>query len=210
MGAATVPMDLEIKKTGINFDSNKLSNDFDTMAMKRFLYILSILFFVGCSSIRVFSDFDAAIEFDQYQSFAFFKPGIKDVEISDLDKTRILRSIEKSMTAKGMVVSDQPDLLVNIAVKATDRVTISNNNFGWGWGWGWGWNPWGWGGNMNTISTSTRGELFIDFIDAKSKRLVWQGKGYGGISEYSKNRDEKIDAFVQAILNTYPPEKEGQ
>ena len=176
--------------------------------MKRILYLTFFVLFTQCSTIRVFSDHDATVDFSQYKRFAFFKPGIEEVEISDLDKRRILRSIEKSLTAKGMVVSDQPDLLVNIAVKATDRVTISNNNFGWGWGWGW--NPWGWGGNMNTISTSTRGELFIDFIDVKSKRLVWQGKGYGGISEYSKNRDEKIDAFVQAILNTYPPEKEGQ
>ena len=63
------------------------------------------------------------------------------------------------------------------------------------------------GGNNNTISTQTRGELFIDFVDAKTKHLVWQGKGYGGINEYSKNRDERIQTFVTEILNNYPPEK---
>ena len=174
--------------------------------MKRFLFLTCALLFIQCSSVRVFSDHDATVNFEKYQRFAFFKPGIEEVEISDLDKARILRSIEKTLTAKQLELSDDPDLLVNIAVKATDRVTISNNNnFGWGWGWGWGWSPWGWGGNMNTISTSTRGELFIDLIDAKSKRLVWQGKGYGGISEYSKNRDEKIGVFVKAILDNYPP-----
>jgi hypothetical protein len=43
-------------------------------------------------------------------------------------------------------------------------------------------------------------------IDAKTKQLVWQGKGKGGISEYSKNRDERIDVFVAEILKNYPPD----
>ena len=51
--------------------------------------------------------------------------------------------------------------------------------------------------------------LFIDIIDAKTKLLIWQGKGYGGINEYSKNRDERIALFVTEILNKYPPEPSG-
>ena len=172
----------------------------------RNLFLLSVLLLsVSCSSIRVFADHDSSVDFSNYSTYAFFKPGIEEIEISDLDKRRILRAIEGQMEAKGLSISSTPDLLINIAVKATDRVVVNNNSLGWGWGWGWGWNPWLWGGNNTNISTQTRGELFIDIIDAKTKLLVWQGKGYGGISEYSKKRDERIQTFVTEILKNYPP-----
>ena len=172
--------------------------------MKNLLLLgLGILTF-SCSSIRVFSDFDNSVNFDNYKSFAFFKPGIEEVEISDLDKRRILKSIEQSLEEKNLVLSSNPDLLINISVKATDRVFINPNI-----GWGWGWNPWMFNSNFNSISTQTRGELFIDIIDSKSKLLVWQGKGYGGISEYMKNRDERINLFVSEILKNYPPVSES-
>ena len=177
---------------------------------KIFLFSVFVLS-VSCSSIRVFSDHDKTIDFSEYTTYAFFKPGIEEVEISDLDKRRILKAIESQMETKGLTISSTPDLLINIAVKATDRVIVNNNLGwgGWGWGWGWGWNPWLWGGNNTNITTQTRGELFIDLIDAKTKLLVWQGKGYGGINEYSDKRDERIQTFVTEILSNYPPEKVG-
>ena len=106
----------------------------------RNLFLLSVLLLsVSCSSIRVFADHDSSVDFSNYSTYAFFKPGIEEVEISDLDKRRILRAIEGQMEAKGLSISSTPDLLINIAVKATDRVVVNNNNLGWGWGWGWGW-----------------------------------------------------------------------
>ena len=101
---------------------------------KIFLFSVFVLS-VSCSSIRVFSDHDNTIDFSEYTTYAFFKPGIEEVEISDLDKRRILKAIESQMETKGLAISSTPDLLVNIAVKATDRVIV-NNNLGWG-GWGW-------------------------------------------------------------------------
>jgi len=165
------------------------------------ILLVGLLFGVSCSGIRVFADHDKNIDFSQYKTYAFFKPGIEEIEISDLDKRRILKAIEAQMDAKKLTRSKTPDLLINIAVKATDRVIVNSNN---GWGY-WGWSPWFFGMNNNTITTQTRGELFIDLIDAKTKMLVWQGKGYGGISEYSKKREEKIQMFVSEILNNYPP-----
>ena len=54
--------------------------------MKRILLFFVALISINCSSIRVFSDHDSAVEFNQYKTYAFFKPGIEEVEISDLDK----------------------------------------------------------------------------------------------------------------------------
>lgn len=170
--------------------------------MKNIYFLLLIILIVGCSSISVFTDHDSGVDFTKYKSFAFFKPGIDKVEISDLDKRRILKAIDIQLAKKSMLKSDIPDLLVSINTIAKEKVYV-NNNLG---TWGWGWNPWMWGPNQNTISNRTEGILYIDLIDAKTKQLVWQGKGKGGISEYSKNRDERIGIFVAEILKNYPPD----
>lgn len=159
----------------------------------------------GCSSISVFTDHDSGVDFSKYKTFAYFKPGIDKVEISDLDKRRILKAIDQQMEGKSIMKSDMPDLLVSINTTAKEKVYVNQMNYGF-WGWGWGWNPWMWGPNANTVSTQTEGALYIDLIDAKTKQLVWQGKGKGGISEYTKDRDERIGIFVEEILKNYPPE----
>ena len=170
--------------------------------MKR-IYTLMLLLIMGCSTISVFTDHDSGVDFSKYKTFAYFKPGIDKVEISDLDKRRILKAIDMQMAQKSIIKSDLPDLLVSINTSAKEKVYINNNFNGFG---GWGWNPWMWGPNQNMVSTRTEGALYIDLIDAKTKQLVWQGKGRGGISEYTKNRDERIGVFVAEILKKYPPE----
>lgn len=199
--AATVPTIFHQNKSGTKIDNTILIVKTISKMKHLSLLLIGLLLTVGCTSIRVFSDYDKTVNFNAYTTYAFFKPGIEEVEISDLDKRRILKAIEAQMDGKKLTLSKTPDLLINIAVKATDRVIVNSNN---GWGY-WGWSPWFFGNNNNTITTQTRGELFIDFIDAKTKMLVWQGKGYGGISEYDTKRDEKIQTFVSEILKNYPP-----
>jgi hypothetical protein len=51
--------------------------------MKNLILLSFCLIFISCSSVRVFSDYDTAIDFKDYTTYAFFKPGIDEVEISD-------------------------------------------------------------------------------------------------------------------------------
>ena len=177
--------------------------------MKNLILLSFCLIFISCSSVRVFSDYDTAIDFKDYTTYAFFKPGIDEVEISDLDKKRILKAIEVELDEKQLTKSETPDLLINLAVKSSNDVYINQNNgFGYGYGFGF-WNGWGLpNNNISTVSSQTNCMLFIDLIDTKTKQLVWQGKGKGYISEYSKKRDERIQYFVTEILKNYPPTKE--
>ena len=104
--------------------------------------VLFVLVLASCSTVKVATDYDKDVNFTQYQSFAFFKPGIDKAEISDLDKKRILRAIESEMLQKGFTKSDDPDLLVSIFTKTKENINIYNNNYGYGYGWGW--SPWYW------------------------------------------------------------------
>jgi len=163
-----------------------------------FTFALLGLLLTSCASIQVSSDFDSKAPFAQYKTFAFLKEGIDKAEISDLDKKRILRSIEKQMTEKGYTLSETPDIFINFFTRERERQDIYQSV-----GVGWGWGP-VWGSTVQVAPTATEGILFIDIIDGKQKDLVWQGKGAGILSERA-NKDEQIDKFVSEILKQYPP-----
>ena len=174
--------------------------------MKKLLLLpVLLLVLTSCSSVQVASDFDKNVDFIQYKTFAFYKAGIDKVEISDLDKKRILRSIETQLVAKGFTLSENPDLMVSIFTKSNEQINVNQHNGGWGYGWGWGFNPYMMGGSAS-ISRHTEGTLFIDLIDAKKKELVWQGEGQGVLTQNSGDKEERISEFVAKILEQYPPE----
>lgn len=160
----------------------------------------------SCSSVKVAADYDKNANFNEYKTFAFFKSGIDKAQISDLDKRRILRAIERELMAKGYTKSETPDLLVSIFTKSRDKVNVYNNAYGYGpYGYGWGWSPYYWGSGYNSVSTSTEGTLYVDLIDANKKELVWQGMGIGYLADRMDKKEERINEFVSKIMEKYPP-----
>ena len=166
--------------------------------------ILFVLVFTSCNTVKVATDYDREVNFEQYDTFAFFKPGIDKAEISDLDKKRILRAIEDELMAQGLTKSENPELLVSIFTKTKENVNIYHNNYAYGYGWGW--HPWYWGHGPNTISSTTEGTLYIDLIDASQKQLVWQGMGTAALVRGDvDDKTERINEIVDEILEKYPP-----
>ncbi len=176
------------------------------MKIIKFLPVLLLVILTSCSSVKVYDDYDKNVDFTQFKTYAFQKSGIDKVEISDLDKKRILRAIDEQMTLKGFTKSETPDLLVNIFTKEREQVDVNQFNAGWGYGWGYGWNPYLWGGNTS-VSSYVEGTLFIDLIDAKKKELIWQGQGVGVLTQNMDKKEELIKEFVTKILAQYPPDK---
>ena len=59
--------------------------------MKKLVLLMSFILLNSCTSILVYSDFDKDVNFSDYKTFAYFKPEIDKVDISDLDKRRMLK-----------------------------------------------------------------------------------------------------------------------
>ena len=76
--------------------------------MKKILFLF-VFILLSCSSVRVVTDYDSSANFNSYNSYAFSKQEINKLEISDIDKKRILSSIEQSMNLKGYNFSNSPD-----------------------------------------------------------------------------------------------------
>lgn len=182
--------------------------------MKNIYFLASVILMLivsSCTSVNVYSDYDKETDFTEFKTYAFYKKGIDKVEISDLDKKRILRAIEKELQLKGLVASENPDLLVNIFTKSREKIDVYNNNYygwyPWYYGYGYGFGGPGYGFGYTNVTSSTEGTLFIDLIDARKKELSWQGIGVGLLS-YHKNIEKKearINEFVNHIMTQYPP-----
>jgi len=170
----------------------------------KFIPIVFLFLLASCEAVRVNADYDKNVDFSKFKTFAYYKAGIDKVEISDLDKKRILRSIDEIMIAKGFTKNENPDLLINIFTKSREQINVNQFNSSWGYGWRFGWNPYGYGG-QTTVSSSTEGTLYIDLIDAKKKEMIWQGEGQGDLTKNHENKDENIKEFVRKILEQYPP-----
>ncbi|MCY4253749.1 MAG: DUF4136 domain-containing protein [Flavobacteriaceae bacterium] len=165
-----------------------------------FFFFFCGLFLIACNSIFVIADYNTRIDFNQYKTYAFYKSGIDKVEISELDKQRILESIDHYLQTKDFTKSQTPDLLINIATEDNQDIHVSGNA-------SWYWSPWFWGsphpyGFYSTVSS----RLYIDLIDAETGRLVWQGYGEGRIHHLrGEKKENRINEYVEKILSNFPP-----
>ena len=173
------------------------------MKTLKLLSLLGFFILTSCGSVSVNTDYDKKANFASYKTYAYSKSSIDKLEISDLDKKRILYAIDDAMPSKGFSKSENPDVLISLFTKERERVNVYNN-MGWGYGFGWGWGP-SWGMGYSTTTTTPEGTLYIDIIDAKTKELVWQGIGTGYLTTNSEKKEQRFKEFVSKILEKYPP-----
>lgn len=163
-------------------------------------FVLTITVLSSCSTLKVWSDFDTKTNFDKYKTFAYYKKGIKSVDLSDIDKQRILSAIDSQLKRKGYTNSKHPDLLVSIATNAEEYIEYGNLSGSFSM----------WPSRKRTF---TKGVISIELIDYAKKKLVWQGTASGVLDfintkEASTNKEKQIKAFVTEIMAKYPPEAE--
>lgn len=174
--------------------------------MKNKILIIAtfLLTLVACSPIRVHTDYDDDVDFSKYKTFAFDKKSVDSLQISDLDKKRMMRAIDKQLYLKNIKISESPNLLVCLHTQESKTLSYFPMDTGFGWGLGWGMSPFGWG--MNTmVSTSTQGVMYIQIVDANTNNLIWEGKGTGYLTDNHSKKEEKMNQFAEKILADFPP-----
>ena len=48
--------------------------------------------------------------------------------------------------------------------------------------------------------------FYIDIVDSKTGKLIWQGSGSGSLSANKLTRDQLISNFVFRVMESYPPQ----
>lgn len=175
---------------------------------RRFRLLCLVFLAVGCSSISVTTDFDNRIDFTSLSTYSWMEnpqePAAdiqKELATNTLIEGRVKRAVDEQMEAKGIRKTTQdPDMLVAFHTGVQDKVSVQ----GWGYGYGWGWGP---GGvNVSTVHYQ-EGSLILDFIDPKTKKLVWRGVATKVLPEKTtpQKSEETIRQAVKKILEKYPP-----
>ena len=162
------------------------------------IILFTFVFTIQSCGLYVQYDYDSDVNFSNYSSYSFYQPDIDEVEISDLDKKRILKFLDIGFKAKGLERSTSPDLLVTFETQSKERVYVNNYI-------PYGWYPFSYQYPYSSGYSRVQGTLYVNIIDSKNQQLVWQGKGVGVLNEYSNDRDKMINNFVSKILEKYPP-----
>lgn len=173
--------------------------------MRLLPYSLLILFLAACNAPNAVYDYDQDINFDQYHSYAIF-PDFKS-GLSQLDETRLLRSLDKKMKEKGFSISEDPGLYINIYTQEFQQDNRSRVGIGVGGG----------GGNVGVgVSGGVPVgqmdhyyKLTFDFIDVEKDNLVWQAvvESPFDLDASPEKRQQRFDRIVEEALKGYPPKK---
>jgi hypothetical protein len=178
---------------------------------RRIRLLCLVLLTVGCSSVSVSTDFDSEIDFTRLSSYNWMpapeQPSAelqKELSQNTLIEGRVKRAVDAELAAKGIRKATQdPDMLVAFLTGVQDKVDVQN----WGYGYGWGRRRGPIGGSDVTAVHYEEGTLILDFVDPKTKKLIWRGVGKGVLPrEVSPEKSqENINKAVEKILAKYPP-----
>ena len=128
-------------------------------------------------------------------------------DIDSINVERVKKAVNAELQAKGlMMTSNNPDFLIAEHMGTKDKVQVTNWNYGYGsygrYRGGEYWGPQG----VDTYQYE-EGSLILDFIDAKSKKMIWRGVAKAQIDDANtpEKSEKLINEAVQEILKNFPP-----
>ena len=167
----------------------------------------------GCttaSRVGVTNDFDHAVNFRAYKTWAWYPQQPRDAESgpakgyeSFLDK-RMRAAVASEMAQKGLTeATAAPDIYIAYSARVEDKQQVSQNYNGLGYPYG-GYG-YGYGRNYSPVTQYKAGTVVIDIIDARRKELAWRGTGQAQVNQNTIDEVE-THRIVNGILSTYPPQ----
>jgi len=175
-------------------------------AIHAFFVLFLIGFTVSCASIfGVQHGYDKQVDFANLKTYDWM-PIPEKATIDSLSVQRIKNSVNAELNAKGlMMTSDNPNFLIAVHLGSNDKVQIAN--FGYGYGPYEGYMSRYWEGGEISTYKHEEGSLILDFVDAKSKKMIWRGAAKAEVQNLdTPEKSEKlINEAVQEILKNFPP-----
>ena len=171
--------------------------------MKGIGYVLLVLLFTSCHVVRVQTDYDKETNFSNYSTYNYFS----DLEtgLSELDEKRLINILDAAMQTEGILLSEEPDFLINI--QSGIYQTPRNNTVGVGVG-GTGRNV---GGGVSVGipigNANVQREIIFDFVDSQKDMLFWQATTKSSLNENATpvEREKKLKDIVEKALSKYLP-----
>ncbi|WP_151086607.1 DUF4136 domain-containing protein [Hymenobacter baengnokdamensis] len=165
------------------------------------------------ANVGVSSDFDHAVNFRNYHTWAWYPKQTNDTEggpakgYESFTDQRIRDAVSKDLTAKGLTeTTSNPDVYVAYSVRVENKQQVSGYPYGgygypyYGYGYG-GFGGYPYGGGAYNYKAGT---VIIDIVDARRKELAWRGTGQAQLNQNSISEEETY-RIVNSVLSNYPP-----
>lgn len=171
-------------------------------------YLLAaVLFLSACSNVAVTTDFDHLAPFSQYRTYTLV-PDNEQIKLSPSSEAALRETLRANLARHGISeTSENADLHVVRHISTKEKLAIHQSS-----DWGYAGMPYGYGrysmwvGAPRTytdVSQYTEGTLILDFVDAKTQKLVFRGVGTGTVSDPETNA-ERIKEAVEKIVKDFP------
>jgi hypothetical protein len=172
--------------------------------MKKLLFITLVALVSGCSSVKVSYDYDKTKDFTKFKTYAYTEDALA-LKINDLNRDRLIKAVDQELAARGMTKSSSPDVLIDLIVKAEQKMDATATNTGGYYGrYGY---AGGFGGTTHiSYNEYVEGTLFINMVEKAIEKIVWQGVGTRTIDETAspEKRETNINYAVKTIFTKYP------
>jgi hypothetical protein len=140
------------------------------------------------------SDTTPGASFATYKTFAWVNtlppPGMSPVAYE-----RVRQGVAANLLARGYTEGDPADLTLIVTLGAKEKLNVSS--FGGRWG-----GPWG-GGQLD-VRQSTKGSMYVDAFDTRTRRPVWHGQASQDIDP-DKVDPQALDRAVSQVMAKFPP-----
>ena len=176
------------------------------------LVALAALLLAACATgPRVATDADPQADFAGYRSFAFFEPlALESRGYTTLLSARLRDEARRQMESRGYVYdAADPDLRVNLNAFVEEKAdVVSVPDVGYGWYYSYRANAYVavpvWGERAQ-VARYREGTVNVDLVDARAKRLVWEGVAVGSAEGRNPaERRERAGAAVAKIFSAFP------
>lgn len=168
-----------------------------------FLFIL-----MSCTSSKVITDYDKNTDFSAFKTYNLYSDIGKG--LNELDVKRITKALDIEFKQLGFLKVEEPDFLVNIIVNYSEAQ--NNNSIGVGIGSGGRNGGFGISGGIPIGAKKLNEEFVVEFVNAKSDALFWEGVLNSKVRE-NRTPDLKEIHFskvIQQILEKYPNKKSSK
>lgn len=180
-----------------------------------FAIALALLSLLSCSSgFSVRSDTHPAADFSVFGTYGYFEPmGIEGGYNSPVFGEHFRAALDREMTGRGYRQSPNPDLLLNVTIRADDKVSVRTRTAPYMTGYYYdrpgsyyGGSGIGLGVAVGSKATvTTQAAVFIDVVDTAEHRLVWQGVAHADVTDkVARQLRDAIYTSVNRVMQQYP------
>jgi len=171
----------------------------------------------GCSTLKVNTEYDTTAPFATYKTYAWLAnaPGPEEAPSirNPVVQQTVVAAVDREMARKGLVLTrleSNPDFLVSVHGWAQSRIDVQSYGYGYGYGGAYAYGPYRAPMPVGVeVRNYTDGTLLVDFVDAKTRKLVWRGTATDTFTSVDMNAVRKtVDEAARQLLDAYPPPKQ--